>query len=93
MAQSGSKIMKCELKFVFFEKATKFDEIFILILTNNMFPAQFWIFSKLLKQFEWRPLRPILELFNLEIQQSWILLELSKKTEQIYQHVNKDKLC
>ena len=29
------------LKFVFFEKATKFDEIFILILTNNMFPAQF----------------------------------------------------
>ena len=68
-----------QVKFAFFEKATKFDEIFILILTNNMFPAQFWTFSKLLKQFEWRPLRPILELFNLEIQQSWILLELSKK--------------
>ena len=28
------------LKFVFFEKATKFDEIFILLLTNTVFPAR-----------------------------------------------------
>ena len=29
-----------DLKFVFFEKATKFDEIFILLLTNTVFPAR-----------------------------------------------------
>ena len=44
-----------------------------------MFAAQYSIFSKLLKQFEWRTLRPIWELFNLEIQQSWFFLEMSKK--------------
>ena len=32
------------------------------ILCFSVFPAQFWIFSKLLMQFEWRPLRLLSEL-------------------------------
>ena len=35
---------------------------FWLIIHFSVFPAQFWIFSKLLMQFEWRPLRLLTEL-------------------------------
>ena len=49
------------------------------IIHLSVFPAQFWIFSKLLIQFEWRPLSHLAELLKDSNPAKLVLLEMSKK--------------